>query len=295
MHKQCDTTCVQQSVQARLLARRLTELLPGKLFLAGLLLAGLLLAGLFPVGVVHAQRTVNVIPSTGRLVTDRADLLTPSEERALTAKLTAYADTTSTQIVVVTIPSLEGVPAAEYALVLGRNWGVGQAGQDNGVVILVARDDREVRIETGYGLEGAIPDAVAARIHRNVMVPYFREGRFYEGISGAADLLIAAAAGEFTAEEATPRRSGKPPINPSALMGLFIIVWFVITSIRRRGGGNDGGKRYRRHAYGAPFIVWGGGLGGGGFGGGMGGGGLGGGFGGFGGGGFGGGGAGGGW
>ncbi len=292
MHRQCNKTCVEQNILAGLLARRLTGLLPNKLFAAGLFLAGL-----FSVGVVHAQGPVDVIPSTGRLVTDRADLLTLSEEQRLTAKLTAYEDTTSTQIVVVTIPSLEGVPAAEYALALGRSWGIGQAGQDNGVVILVARDDREVRIETGYGLEGAIPDAVAARIYRNVIVPYFREGRFYEGISGAADLLIAAAAGEFTAEEAAPRRSGKPPINPSALMGLFIIAWFVITSIRRRGGGNDGGKRYRRHAYGPGFIVWGGGLGGGGggFGGGLGGGGLGGGFGGFGGGGFGGGGAGGGW
>ncbi len=291
MHRQCDTTCAEQSIPPGPLARRLTDMLPQMLFLAGWFLAGLL-----PFSVVHAQGTVDVIPSTNRLVTDQADLLTSSEERRLTAKLTAYEDTTSTQIVVVTIPSLEGVPAAEYALALGRSWGVGQAGQDNGVVILVARDDREVRIETGYGLEGAIPDAVAARIYRNVMVPYFREGRFYEGISGAADLLIAAAAGEFTAEEAAPRRAGRPPIDPSALMGLFILVWFIISSIRRHRGGNDGGKRYRRHGYGPHFIVWGGGFGsGGGLGGGLGGGGLGGGFGGFGGGGFGGGGAGGGW
>ena len=292
MPRQCDTTCAEQRIEAGLPARRLTQVLPHML-----LLTGLFLAGLFPLVVVHAQGTVDVIPSTNRLVTDQADLLTSSEERRLTAKLTAYEDTTSTQIVVVTIPSLEGVPAAEYALALGRSWGVGQAGQDNGVVILVARDDREVRIETGYGLEGAIPDAVAARIYRNVMVPYFREGRFYEGISGAADLLIAAAAGEFTAEEAAPRRAGRPPIDPSALMGLFFLLWFIISSIRRRRGGNDGGKRYRRHGYGPHFIVWGGGFGGGsgGFGGGLGGGGLGGGFGGFGGGGFGGGGAGGGW
>lgn len=288
MRRQCDTTCAEQRIRAGIPARRPAQALPHKLLLAGLLLAGLL-----PLGAVYAQGTVDVIRSTGRLVTDQADLLTSSEERRLTAKLTAYEDTTSTQIVVVTIPSLEGVPAAEYALALGRSWGVGQAGQDNGVVILVARDDREVRIETGYGLEGAIPDAVAARIYRNVMVPYFREGRFYEGISGAADLLIAAAAGEFTAEEAAPRHSGRPPIDPSALMGLFILAWFIISSIRRRKGGNDGGKRYRRHGYGPHFIVWGGGFGG--SGGGLGGGGLGGGFGGFGGGGFGGGGAGGGW
>ncbi len=291
MSRQDDNARTGAEIRASLWGRRLAKSTPGLLFLAGLYMAG----ACFPTA-AFAQRSIDVIPSAGSLVADQANLLTQSEERRLAEKLTAYADTTSTQIVVVTIPSLEGVPAAEYALALGREWGVGQEGRNNGVVVLVSRDDREARIETGYGLEGAISDAVAARIYRNVMVPYFREGRFYEGLSATTDLLIAAAAGEFTAEQAPARRSA-PPIDPSALITLLIVVWFVISSIRRHRGGNDGGKRYRRRAHGPHFIVWGGGFGGGGggLGGGLGGGGLGGGFGGFGGGGFGGGGAGGGW
>ena len=281
----------KRAMRTGIRSRRLTKWIPGGLWLAGICIAG----ACFPTA-ARAQGAVDVIPSSQRLVTDRANLLTLSEERLLTDKLTAYADTTSTQIVVVTVPSLEGVSEAEYALALGREWGVGQAGHDNGVVVLVSRDDRKARIETGLGLEGAIPDAVAARIYRNVMVPYFREGRFYEGLSAATDLLIAAAAGEFTAEQAPARRSA-PPIDPSAIFTLLLVAWFVISTIRRRRGGNDGGKRYRRGAHGPHFILWGGGLGGGGggFGGGGLGGGMGGGFGGFGGGGFGGGGAGGGW
>ncbi len=293
MARQDDDARAGQKMRAGLWGRRLPAWIPGRLLLAGL--CGLCIARLCCPAAAFGQGSIDVIPAAGSLVADEADLLTRSEERRLAEKLTAYADTTSTQIVVVTIPSLEGVPAAEYALALGREWGVGQEGKNNGVVILVSRDDREARIETGYGLEGAISDAIAARIYRNVMVPYFREGRFYEGLSAATDLLIAAAAGEYTAEQAPVRRSA-PPIDPSTIFTLLIVVWFVVASIRRRRGGNDGGERYRRHAHGSHFIVWGSGLGGGGggFGGGLGGGGLGG-FGGFGGGGFGGGGAGGGW
>lgn len=294
MGRQDDDAGAGPGTRASLWGRRWPQWIRGRLALAGLCIAGM--AGLCYPMAAFAQRSIDVIPSAGSLVADEADLLTLSEERRLAEKLTAYADTTSTQIVVVTIPSLEGVPAAEYALALGRAWGVGQEGRNNGVVVLVSRDDREARIETGYGLEGAISDAVAARIYRNVMVPYFREGRFYEGLSATTDLLIAAAAGEYTAERAPARRAA-PPIDPSTLFTLIIVIWFVVATIRRRRGGNDGGKRYRRHAHGPHFIVWGGGFGGsgGGFGGGLGGGGLGGGFGGFGGGGFGGGGAGGGW
>lgn len=239
-------------------------------------------------GPASAQR-YEVIPPSGQWVTDRAELLSAAEEQALTQKLVAYADTTSTQIVIVTLPDLGGVPAADYAVELGRVWGVGQQGQDNGVVILVSRDDRQAFIATGYGIEGAIPDAVASSIYRNVLVPNFREGQFYGGLSQATDALIAAARGEFTAREIDhPEGEG---INGAALFALFIILYFVLSAVRR-GGGGGGGRRYRRHG-GPPIIIWGGGFGGGG--GGFGGGGFGGGGFGGGGGGFGGGGAGGSW
>ena len=256
----------------------------------GLVLA-LLVAVLAPVA--QAQR-VDVIPSSEQWVTDQAGLLTPSEEDALSRTLRFYADSTSTQIVIVTLPDLRGNPIAAYATELGQQWGVGQQGQDNGAVILVSRDDREVFIATGYGLEGAIPDAVASRIVRDILVPNFKQGRFYTGLDVAVNALILAAAGEFTADE-SPLAYTDPEAGEDVfglLFIIFIIIMFVVSSIGRRGGGG-GGRRYRGHG-GPPVILWGGGWGsGGGFGGG---GGLGGGgFGGFGGGGFGGGGAGGSW
>ena len=214
----------------------------------------------------------------------------------MAARLRHYADTTSTQIVIVTVPDLGGEDIATVAIAIGQEWGVGQSGKDNGVVVLVSRDDRQIFIAPGYGLEGAIPDAVAARIVRNIITPLFREGRFYEGLALGADALMRAAAGEFEAEELDG-----PGANAEDIVGLllFIIVMgFLFAGLGRKGGG--------RRRSGGDVLPWlliagstlgGGYRGGGGYSGGMGGGGFGGGGfgGGFGGGGFGGGGAGGGW
>ncbi len=252
----------------------------------------LLLAGV-AVPAAQAQR-VDVIPPSGQWVTDRAGLLSTAEAQALTTRLRAYADTTSTQIVVVSLTDLGGADIGLYATELGQQWGVGQQGKDNGVVILVSRDDRKVFIATGFGLEGAIPDAVAARIIRNIITPNFRQGRYYAGLSGAVDALIEAARGEYTADSppASSERPGDGGVDFATIFVLLIIAYFIVTSIGRgKGGGRrGGGRRYRRHGS-PPVIIWGGGGFGGGGGGGFGG------FGGFGGGGggFGGGGAGGSW
>ena len=260
------------------------------------MMAGLFLLVGLVTGTAQAQQ-IDVIPPSDRLVTDRADLLSRAEERLLEQKLRGYADTTSTQVVVVTIPSLDGVPASMYATELGREWGVGQQGQDNGVVILVSEGDREVFIATGYGLEGAIPDAIASRIVRNIIQPEFRQGRFYAGLSQATDALIDAARGEFQAEESPASHRDDRSFDLATGFVLLIILVFVVNGLRRGGRhGGNGGKRARRGRHGGPFIIWGGGgYGGhrgghGGFGGGGGGS-----FGGFGGGSFGGGGAGGSW
>lgn len=237
---------------------------------------------------------IEVVPPADRLVNDRAGMLSATEVRQLEQKLRGYADTTSTQIVVVTISSLDGAPASMYATQLGREWGVGQQGQDNGVVILISEGDREVFIATGYGLEGAIPDAIASRIVRNIIRPAFRQGAYFAGLDRASDALIAAARGEFTAAEAEPEHREDRSFDLANGFILLILLYFVVNGMRRgRRGGGNGGQRRRRDA-GGPFIIWGGGghggfSGGGSFGGG------GGGFGGFGGGSFGGGGAGGSW
>lgn len=245
-----------------------------------------------------AAQTPNVIAPSGKWVTDTADMLSASEEGLLSQRLAGFADSTSTQIVVVTIPSLDGSAAVDYAVALGRSWGVGQQGRDNGIVVLVSRDDREVFIAPGFGLEGAVPDIVASRIVRQFVLPRFRERRFYEGLSDAVDALMLASAGEYDAIQ-----PDEPPFDMRTVALAFIILVIlviVISSARQGGSGGSGGTRYRSRS--GPVIIWGnpgfghrhggfgtGGFGGGGFGGG--------GFGGFGGGGgsFGGGGAGGSW
>jgi uncharacterized protein len=224
------------------------------------------------------------------LVVDRAGLLARAEREALNQKLLAFDDTTSNQIVVVIVPSLGGAAPSQFATEVGEQWGVGQGGKDNGVVFLVSTEDREVFIATGYGLEGAIPDAVAGRIVRRIVVPNFRQGQFYGGIAEATSALMAAAEGEYEAE---PDRGGEGDGVPFALLVIIAIIVIALIS----GGkdkGRGGGRRVRRGRGLPPVIVFPGGWGGGHHGGGFGGFG-GGGFGGFGGGGFGGGGAGGSW
>ena len=237
----------------------------------------------------------NVLAQSGQWVTDQGEFLSSQEERLLSGRLAAYADSTSTQMVVVTVKDLGGMDAADYALQVGRAWGVGQEGSDNGLVFLVSRQERAVYISTGFGMEGAIPDVLAGRIVRGEVVPRFKEGRFYDGISRGIDALMLAAAGEYTADRG-PSDEGVP--IEIVIIILIAVVIIVIVVSAANDGDSGGGSRYRHRR--GPVIIWGGGHSGGwgtgGFSGG-GGGGFGGGFGGFsgGGGGFGGGGAGGSW
>ncbi|MCZ6704315.1 MAG: TPM domain-containing protein, partial [Bacteroidetes bacterium] len=200
-----------------------------------------------------AQR-IQVIEPTGQWVTDRGDFFSSTEERTLTHKLSTYADTTSTQIIVVTLPDLGGYEAAEYAVQLGRDWGVGQQGQDNGLVILLSKRDRQVFIATGYGLEGAVTDALAGDIVRNVMLPHFRQGAFFEGVSTAIDFLIMGAAGEFD----RLAESDEERIPATVLFNIFLVMVFVLYSIvanKRRGGGK-GGKKYTHGNSILPILFW---------------------------------------
>jgi len=227
-------------------------------------------------------------PQPPRLVNDLSGVLTPEQVNALERKLVAYDDSTSNQIAVVLVKTLNEYPIEEYALKLYRDWGIGNKTTNNGVLILAATEDRKIRIETGYGLEGAIPDIIANTIITNDIVPEFRSENYFEGLDKATNSIIAAAAGEYKAPENYRRRgkSGKTPIG----MIIAIIILIIIISRRNKGGG--GGFMSRR-GFGPIFFPTGAGwLGGGGGGGWSGGGG---GFGGFGGGSSGGGGASGSW
>ncbi len=213
-------------------------------------------------------------------------MLSADEAAELENKLVAFNDTASTQIAIVTIQSLNGYPVSDFSFKLSEKWGIGREGKNNGALILVSKDDREVFIATGYGLEGAIPDALAKRIVETQIVPAFREGNFYRGLDEATDTMIKLASGEYSAEDTGGRRNSYLPF----LIVILIMIFFFWLNMRRTRkyaarNGIDFWTAWTllNAAKGASRGSWGGFSGGGG------------GFGGFGGGSFGGGGAGGRW
>lgn len=239
-------------------------------------------------------------PNPPRLVNDAAGVLSPEQRQILEQKLVALDDSTSNQIAIVLISTLDGYEVQEYANKLFRDWGIGHKGTNNGVLILAAIEDKKIWIEVGYGLEGAIPDVVASDIYRNTIVPAFKKGNYYRGLDDAVNALGKAATGEYKVKR---NKKGNGETTGKSILTFIIILFVVLMLVARggRGGGGKGGGMMSRKGYGdiAEALLWSsilgggrrssGGWGGGGFGGG------GGGFGGFGGGSSGGGGAGGGW
>src|SRR5690349_3852241 len=192
-----------------------------------------------------AAKTLLVPALTGRVV-DQANLLSSSEQIRLTAKLSDLEAKTSIQLVVVTLPSLEDTPIEDWGLALGRSWGIGQKGKNTGVLLIVAPNDRELRIEVGYGLEGTLPDATADSIIRNVILPRFKAGNMAGGISDGVDAIIAVLTG--TGEEFTPTRRevvGQTLSEwaPILFIGFFILI-VIIGQLRQRRG--RGARYYRR-------------------------------------------------
>ncbi len=226
-------------------------------------------------------------PSPPKLVNDFTNTLTPDQKQALENKLVAINDSTSTQIAVVIIPSLNGNDISDYNVKLGRAWGVGGKEFSNGVVLLIAKDDHKLNIATGYGVEGALPDITCKHIIDEVIVPNFKGDDYYRGIDEGTDAIIQAVKGEYTA----PKGYGKKRISGGRIV--FIIIMIIIFIIVSAGKGGGGGSFMSRRGFAAWTIAnmlsSGGGSSGGG------GGGSSGGFGGFGGGSFGGGGASGSW
>jgi uncharacterized protein len=234
-------------------------------------------------------------PNPPTRVNDFAHVMTADQIDALERKLVAYNDSTTSDIVVVTEPDIGSSTIEDYALKILRTWGVGDKKNNNGIVILADIKSRQVTIQVGYGLEGAIPDVTAKSIIDNEIVPNFKDGgtdNYYRGFDQAADALIKAAAGEYKAPEgyAQGRHRGRSTGNGLGFFIILIIILFVIF-IRRGGGGRGGGGYFGGGGF-LPFLLgtmvgrglggggggWGGGggggwSGGGGFGGGSGGGG----------------------
>ncbi len=236
-------------------------------------------------------------PDPPKLVNDFAHMLSAQETDALERKLVAYNDSSTTQIAIVTVADLQGYDKADYAQRLAEKWGIGQKGENNGILILVkpktSESTGQVFIAPGYGLEGVVPDMVCSQIVDNEIIPAFKMGEYYKGLDKATSTLMSLASGEFPADQYG--KSKKSDLSGLFPFIIFIIVLIIIMFIRSSGGSNQ--KHISRS--GLPFWMllsmmnsgrnshngsWGGFSGGGG-----------GGFGGFGGGSFGGGGAGGSW
>lgn len=158
---------------------------------------------------------------TGRVV-DEAGILSPQAEAEISAQLAAHEKATTNQVVVVTVKSLQGDDISDYGYQLGRQWGIGQKGKNNGVLLIVAPNERKLRIEVGYGLEGVLTDAESRMIIERVIKPYFKQGDYEQGIRAGVGAILAALGGEF---QAPP-----PPTAASdgqGMYGLLIAALFV--------------------------------------------------------------------
>lgn len=200
-------------------------------------------AALFAAAAVLCSVTASAIPARPeppRLVNDLAGIMTPDQVDVLEQRLVAYSDSTTTQIAVLVVNDLEGEDASSYAIKTHESWGIGSAGNDNGVLILVKpKNDNgsgEVFISVGYGLEGAIPDARAKRIINEIMIPHFIENDYHGAIEGACDKIIRLADDEDFSSEDTEENSG---IWSGAVMLLLFIL--LVVFLMRRGSNNGGG------------------------------------------------------
>jgi uncharacterized protein len=228
----------------------------------GALRAALLALALFAGALAQAAEP-EFPPLTGRVV-DRAGLLSARDRAELDAALARFEEATGDQIVVATLDSLQGLPIEDYGYQLGRHWGIGRAGEDNGALLIVAPEERAVRIEVGYGLEGELTDALSRTIIETQILPRFRQGDYPAGIKAGVAAMIRALGGTY--DPALPpvevRRQEPAPSPIPLAVALPIIALIVLNRLsgRRRG-------RRRRYGYGGPVIVpggWRGGRGGGG-------------------------------
>ncbi len=248
--------------------------------------------GIFAFAQLVPKKPAKIFP-----VTDEVGLLTATEKEQLNQKLIKFHDSTSTEIAVIIIPTTKGEDINYLATMYGEKWGIGEKEQDNGIVFLIATEDRKFAIQQGRGVERYLTASVAGQILDYIVTPNFKQGLWFQGINRGTSALMEAVQGKF--KPIIKDTSGEEGLST---LQIIMIAFFVILILRflfsNRGGGNNGDdddevlSRRGRTSYPGGFFPFPGSFGGGGFGGGS----SGGGFGGFGGGGsFGGGGASGGW
>ena len=175
-----------------------------------------------------------------RIVNDYTNFLSKNENIALEQKLVRFSNETSTQIAIVIVRSLDGYDKATYATALGQKWGIGEKGKNNGILILIKPKTQaskgQVFIATGYGLEGAVPDAITKRIVNNEIIPHFKHGMYYEGLNQATNRIIELTKGEYTADQyiKSTRKNAKKAIPGGIIFLIIIFISFIGRARRAR-------------------------------------------------------------
>ena len=228
-----------------------------------LLRIGLALWLLACVGVAQAALT---FPALSGRVVDTAQMIDAATRERLTQQLQALEQTSGDQIVVVTVPDLQGVPIEDFGYQLGRHWGIGQKGKDNGALLIVARDERKLRIEVGYGLEGVLTDAQSWVIINQVIAPKFKAGNYSQGISDGVAAMLQVLGGAPLAEPAYASGQGGGDDflaeHPGVVLLLFLAFIVVVAACQFYGICNSGGGGSRSGGFGGGGFGRGGGGGG---------------------------------
>ncbi len=197
-------------------------------------------------------------PALSGRVVDEARILMPDTEAEITAKLAALEAETGDQFVVVTLDSLQDYEIEDYGYRLGRHWGIGQAENDSGLLLIVAPNERKVRLEVGYGLEPVLTDALSNQIIQDDILPPFREGGYARGIEAGVDAVIAQlkldpAEARARAAEAAPSEA-EAPVLPGVIIALIFVFFFLALL----GGLGRGGRRRGARRSGIdPVLIWG--------------------------------------
>jgi uncharacterized protein len=192
-----------------------------------MLLCLVILAGIGTIALSFPALALEV-PATQGYVTDLAEMISPATEEKLNQALHSFEISDSTQIAILTIPSLEGDALEDFSIRTVERWGIGQKAKDNGLLLLAVKNDRKIRIETGRGLEGVMTDLMAGRIIDGVVTPRFKAGRFDEGFVAGIDAMIRVTRGEFKGDRLPSRRGGKGGEEPPPFFAYLLFAAFFV-------------------------------------------------------------------
>jgi uncharacterized protein len=192
-------------------------------------------------------------------VNDFANILPPLQEQELENKLRRFYDSTSNELVIITLPTLDGYEVDDVSYAYGKSWQLGNKQKDNGIILLVSLEPRKIRIEVGKGLEGAVPDGLAGTIIRREIIPYLKQNKYFEAFDFGTTGIIKATKGEYKMDDPSDRRDSKGKGGGSfmSILLMIIVVIIVLSIISRRGGGGGNGGMLSRRGYrrwGGPTI-----------------------------------------